>query len=131
MEKESEEEENEQLGMEQIPDEDQLPAEEEMQIRRNPFNHSPSNVRENLSEPAECSRSNQGNVEIMEMLVSMKKEMVEKEKMWEQQQKIIEECLEADFKRKEQRWEQMLKQRDEEWKGEIERRKRELMQRLD
>ena len=67
----------------------------------------------------------------MEMLVSMKKEMEEREKRWELQQKIREEFLEADFRRREQRWEQMLKQRDEEWKEEIERRERELMHRLD
>ena len=67
----------------------------------------------------------------MEMLVSMKKEMEEREKRWEQQQKIKEEFLEADFRRKEQRWEQMLKQRDEECKKEIEIRERELMYRLD
>ena len=67
----------------------------------------------------------------MEMLVSMKKEMEEKEKRWEQQQKIKEEFLEADFRRREQQWERMLKQSDEEWKEEIERRERELMHRLD
>ena len=64
------------------------------------------NVRETFSEPVEYSRSNQGNVEIMEMLVSMKKEMKEREKRWEQQQKIREEFLEANFKRREQQWEQ-------------------------
>ena len=64
-------------------------------------------------------------------LVSMKKKMEEREKIWEPQQKIREEFLEADFKRMEQRWEQILKQRDEKWKEEIERRERELMQRLD
>ena len=59
--KEPEEEENEQLGMEQILDEGQLPAEEEMQSRRSPIIHSPPKVRETFVEPAECSRSNQGN----------------------------------------------------------------------
>ena len=55
----------------------------------------------------------------MEMLVSMKKEMEEREKRWEQEQKVKEEFLEVDFRRREQRWEQMIKQRDEEWKEEI------------
>ena len=67
----------------------------------------------------------------MDMLVSLKKEMEEREKRWEQQQKITEEFLEADFRRREQRWEQILRQRGEEWKKEIERRERELMQKLD
>ena len=55
----------------------------------------------------------------------------EREKRCEQQQKIIEEFLEANFRRRGQRWEQILKQKDEEWKKEIQRRERELMQRLD
>ena len=99
VEEEPKEEENEQLGMEQIPYEGQLPAEDEIQSRRSPLIHSPLDVRENFSKPAECSRSNHGNTEIMEMLVSMKKEMQEREKRWEHQQKIREEFLEDDFRR--------------------------------
>ena len=57
--------------------------------------------------------------------------MDEREKRWEQQQKIIEKFLKADFRKGEQQWEQMLKQRDEEWKEEIEKREIALMQRLD
>ena len=101
---EPEEEENEQLGMEQILDEGQLPVEEEMQSRRSPLFHSPPEVKRTFVEPTECSKSNQGNTEIMEMLVSMKKEMEEREKRWEYKQKIKEEFLEADFRRREQRW---------------------------
>ena len=100
-----EEEEEEQLGMEQIPDEGQFPGEDEMHSRRSPLSHSPPDVRETFSEPAECFRSNLGNAEIMDMLVSMKKEMEEREKRWEQQQKIRDEFLEADFRRREQQWE--------------------------
>ena len=122
-----EEEENEELGMGQIPKESQLLTKEEMQNRRSPILHSSPNVREAFSEPAKCFRGNQGNAEIMEMLVSMKKEMEEREKRWEQQQKIREEFLEADFRKREQQWEQMLRQRDEEWKEEIEMRERALM----
>ena len=128
---EHEEEEEEQVGMEQIPEERQPPVEDEMHKRRSPLIPSPHDVRETFSEPPECSRSNQGNAEIMDMLVLMKKEMEEREKRWEQQQKIREEFLEGNFRRREQQWEQILKQRDEEWKEEIERRERALMQRLD
>ena len=128
---EPQEEEDELVGMEQIPIGGQLPSEDEMQNIRSPLINSPSDVRETFSEPAVCSRSNEGNVEIMNMLVSIKKEMEEIEKRWEQQQRIREEFLEAEFRRREQRWEQLLKQRDEEWKEEMERRERALMQRLD
>ena len=124
------EEEDEPVGMEQIPIGSQLPSEDEMQNIRSSVINSPPDVRETFSEPVECSRSNEGNVEIMNMLVSIKKEMEEKEKKWEQQQRIKEEFLKAEFRRIEQRWEQLLKQRDEEWKEEMERRERALMQRL-
>ena len=63
--------------------------------------------------------------------MSIKKEMEEREKRWEQQQKIRKEFMESNFRRREQQWEQMLKQRDEEWKEKLERRERALMQRLD
>ena len=125
------EEEDEPVGMEQILVGGQLPSEDEMQNRRSPMINSPPDVKKTFSEPAECSRSNEGNAEIINMLVSIKKEMEEREKRWEQQQRIKEEFLEAEFRRREQRWEQLLKQRDEEWKEEMERRERALMQRLD
>ena len=104
-----EEEEEEQVGMEQIPKEAQLLMEEEIQSKISPVFQFPPHVRENFYEPVKCSKGNLGNKEIMEMLVSMKKEMEERENKWEQQQRIKEEFLEADFKRREQRWEQLLK----------------------
>ena len=58
-------------------------------------------MRDNFPKPAESSRRNEGNAEIMEVLISIKKEMEEIEKKWERQQQIREEFLEADFKRKE------------------------------
>ena len=73
-----------------------------MQGRRSLIIHSPHDVRDNFYGPTECSKSNQGYAKIMEMLVTMKKEMEEREKRCEQQQKIREGFLEADFRRKEQ-----------------------------
>ena len=87
---EPEEEEEEPVGMEQIPIGGQLPSEDEMQNKRSPMINSPPDVRETFSKPTECSRSNEGNTEIMNMLVSIKKEMEEREKRWEQQQRIKE-----------------------------------------
>ena len=66
------EEEEQQVGMEQFSRESQLPMEEEMNNRRSPLIPSPLDIRETFSEPAECSRNNQGNTEIMEILFSMK-----------------------------------------------------------
>ena len=77
---EPQEEEDELVGMDQIPVGDQLPSEDKMQMRRSSMINSPLDVREPFSEPVECSRSNEGNAEIMNMLVSIKKEMEKREK---------------------------------------------------
>ena len=74
-----------------------------------PLSHSYPDKRENFPEPAESSRRNEGTIEILEMLISMKKEMEERVKKWERQQQIKEEYMEADFRRKEQQWEKNLK----------------------
>ena len=73
--------------MEQFPEEAQLPVEDEFQSRISPVLQSPPHVRENFSEPAESSKGNTGNKEIMEMLVSMKKEIEEREKKCEKKNK--------------------------------------------
>ena len=99
------EEEEEQVRMEKTPKEAHLPDEDEVHNRISPVFQSPPHVRENFSEPAECSNGNTGNKQIIEMLVSMKKEIEEREKKWEQQQRIREEFLEDEFRRREQRWE--------------------------
>ena len=65
------------------------------------------------------------------MLVSIKKEMEERGKRGEHQQRLREEFFEVEFRRRDQRWEQLLKQRDEEWKEEIKRTESALMKRLD
>ena len=54
-----------------------------MQSKGSLLIHSPLEVRQTFVEPVECSRSNRGHTEIIEMLVSMKKEMEEREKRWE------------------------------------------------
>ena len=82
--KEPQEEKEEQVEMEQFPGESQMPIEDEFKSKLSLVFQSPPHVRENFSEPAECSKGNTGNKEIMEMLVSMKKEMEEREKKWEQ-----------------------------------------------
>ena len=80
---ERQEEEDEPVGMEKILEEAQLLVEDEVHSRISPVFQSIPHVRENFSEPVECSKGNTRNKEIMEMLVSMKKEMEEREKRWE------------------------------------------------
>ena len=57
--KEPQEDEDELVGMEQIPVGDQLPSEDEMQNIMSPVINSPPDVRKTFSEPAECSRRNE------------------------------------------------------------------------
>ena len=66
---EPQEEEDEPVGMEQIPVGGQLSSEIELQNIRSPLINSPLDVRETFAEPTEYSRSNEGNAEIMNMLV--------------------------------------------------------------
>ena len=80
-----------------------------MHSRMSPLSHSYPDMRENFPKPVESSRRNEGTPEILEMLISMKKEMEEREKKWERQQQIREECMKANFRRKEQQWEHNLK----------------------
>ena len=66
-----------------------------------PLSHSGSDLRENFTEPVESSKRNARKDEILEMLITMKKEMEEREDKWEKRQQIREEFLEAEFRRKE------------------------------
>ena len=109
-------EENGNREMETIPEKIPIAKEEEMPFRMSPLSQSSPDMTENFPEQAESSRRGEGNTEIMEMLRSIKKEMEEKEKKWEKQQQIIEEFLEAEFRRKEQLLEQTLRRREEEWR---------------
>ena len=59
--KEPQEEEDEPVGMEQIPVGSQLPSEDKMQNIRSSVINSPPDVRETFSKPVECSRRNEGN----------------------------------------------------------------------
>ena len=61
--------------LEQIP-----PAEkEEMHFRMSLLSHAYHNLTENFLEQAESSRRGEGNTEIMEMLMTMEKDIEERE----------------------------------------------------
>ena len=78
------------------------PAEEEEEIkcRMSPLSHSYSDMRENFPEPAKSTRRNEGNAEIMKMLISMKKDMEDRENKWDRQQQSKEEFLVVVLKEK-------------------------------
>ena len=79
-------EENDNMEIESFLEKAPLAEEEEaMKCRMSPLSHSYPDVRENFPEPVESSRRNEGTAKIMEMLISMKKEMEDREKKWERQ----------------------------------------------
>ena len=116
-------EENDNRGMEIVLEQIPPAKEEEMPFRMSPLSHLGLELREDFPELAESSRKNAGNIEIMEMLRLIKKEMKEREDKWEKHQQIKEEFLEAEFKRKERKFEQNLRQREEEWKEKMKKEK--------
>ena len=121
---------NDNREIENVPEQTPPAEEEEMHCIMSPLSHSYPDMRENFPEPAESSRRNEGTAEILEMLISMKKEMEERDKKWERQQQIREEYMEVDFRRKEQQWEQNLKRREEEWKEYMKMREEESREKM-
>ena len=83
-----------------IPEDIHLEVAEEAHFRMSPLSHSYPEVQENLPEQAEGSRRREENAEIIEMLISMRKDMEEIEQKWERQQQIREKILEAEARRK-------------------------------
>ena len=119
-------EENDNREMETIPEQIPPTEEEEMHFRMSPLSYSYPDMTENFPEQAESSKKGEGNIEIMEMLRTMKKDMEKREQKWEKQQQFREEFLEAEFRRKEQLLEQTLRQREEEWGEEMKMREKEF-----
>ena len=76
-------EENETREMEAIPEDIHPVMAEEANFRKSPLSHSYPEVQEHLPLQAEGSRSREDNIEIMEMIRSMKREMEERENKWE------------------------------------------------
>ena len=69
--------------MEAIPEKIPPAEEEEMHFRMSPLSHTYPDMIENFPEQVESSRRGEGNIEIMEMLRAMKKDMEEREHKWE------------------------------------------------
>ena len=120
-------EENETREMEVIPEDIHPAVAEGAHFRMSPLSHSYPEVQEHLPLQIEGSRSREDNIEIMEMLRSMKREMEEREHKWERQHQIREDFLEATARKKEQMWEKNWKLREEEWKEELQRREEKML----
>ena len=73
-----------------------------------PLASSPSMQNRTFREQGESSRGAQENNSIMEMLISMKSRMEEREKKWSIQQKFRDDTYEVELKRIDQQWEEEL-----------------------
>ena len=56
-----------------------------MYLRMSPLSHSYPDMTNNFPEPGESYIRGEGNTKIMEMLISIKKDMEEREQRWEKQ----------------------------------------------
>ena len=65
--------------MEEVPEDIHPAVEKEAHFRMSPLSHSYPEVQEHLPVQVEGSRSREDNIEIMEMLRSIKREMEERE----------------------------------------------------
>ena len=83
---------------------------------------SPPIRNRDFREPGESYRGAQENNQIMEMLISIKKSMEEREKKWSLQHKLREEVYEAELKRRDQQWEEELNRREEVYEAELKRK---------
>ena len=79
----------------------------------NPLASSPPMRDREFRETGESSRGASENSKIMEMLLSMQKNMEERDKKWSLQQQFREETYEAELKRRDQQWEEKLQRREE------------------
>ena len=84
-----------------------------------PLASSPPLRNRDFRDPGESSRGAQDNNQIMEMLLSMKKSMEEREEKWSTQQKFREDVYEAELKRRDQQWEEELNRKEEVYEEEL------------
>ena len=97
---------------------------------RSPINYttslasSPPLRNRDFRDPGESSRGAQENSQIMEMLLSMKKSMEEREEKWSIQHKFREEVYDAELKRRDQQWEEELNRKEEVYEAELKRKER-------
>ena len=87
-----------------------------------PLASSPPMRNRDFRETGESSRGASENNQIMEMLLSMQKNIEERDKKWSIQQQFREETYEAELKRRDQQWEEELQRREEMFEAELRRK---------
>ena len=84
--------------------------------------NAPLNLRKTHQEQVRSLGHQCNNVELMEVLKSMKHEMKERDNQLMLQLQLKDEYMEAELRRRDQNIEDALKKRDEEWRAELEKR---------
>ena len=87
-----------------------------------PLASSPPMGNRNFREPGESSRGAPENNQIMEMLLSIRKSMKERDKKWDLQQQFREERYEIELRRRDQQWGEELNRKEERFEAELKRR---------
>ena len=98
------------------------PMQQEAQRSQSPFGNASPELRQIHQEQAESSMQNCNNAKLMEMLMSMRQEMKERDNQLKLQLQLRDEYMEADLKIRDQNLEDALRKRDEEWRVELEKR---------
>ena len=94
----------------------------EAQMSQSQFWNASLELRQTHHEQAESSGQNCNQAELIELLMSMRQEMKERDNHLKTQLQLRDEYFDAELKRRDQNLEDALKKRDEEWKVEIEKR---------
>ena len=102
--------------------ESQAPMQPEAQRSQRQFWNAPPELRQTHHEQAESSRHNCNHTELIELLMSMRQEMKERDNQLKTQLQLRDEYFDAKLRRRDQNLEDALKKKDEEWKAEIEKR---------
>ena len=84
------------------------------------WNASP-NLREIHYEEAKSLEHQCNNTKLMEMLISMKQEMKERDNQLKIQLQLKDEYMDTELRMRDQNLEEALKQRDKEWRAELEK----------
>ena len=87
-------------------------------------------VRQAHQKQARSLEHQNNNVELIDMLETMRQEMQEMNKQMQIQLQLRDEYMDAELRRRDQNLEDALKKRDEEWKSRWETRERELSEEL-
>ena len=113
---ETEEEKEDNRGNEQAHLESPIQKRQGRQRSLSPIWNLSLDVREIHQGPAESSRQQSNNVEIMEMLKVMRQEMQERDRQLKIQLQLRYEYMDAELKRTDRNLDDALKERDEEWR---------------